>query len=63
MSRVEEESTRYLGCLGLLAECAVYVPDDLREQIEAAMDDACAANPSLYWRRILNRIEIGVRRE
>lgn len=48
---------RYLGCLGLLAECSVYVPEDLRERIEQAMQDACA-DRSLRWRRVLNRIEI-----
>jgi len=50
----------YLGTLGLLGECAVHVPEELREMIEQAMDDACAENPSLSWRRILNRIEIQV---
>jgi len=57
------EHMRYLGCLGLLAECAecaVYVPEDLREMIEQAMVDACAANPSLRWKRILDRFEIEV---
>ncbi len=55
------EHMRYMGVLGLLAECAVYVPADIREQIENAMTDACAANPQLVWRRILNRIEIDTR--
>ena len=49
---------RYLGCLGLLGECAVYVPEDLRVMIEQAMVDACEAIPTLRWRRIINRIEI-----
>ena len=54
------EHMRYLGTLGLLGECAVYVPEELREMIEQAMDDACAENPSLSWRWILNRVEIQV---
>lgn len=49
---------RYLGCLGLLGECAVHVPEDLRESIERAMEDACQSDSALRWRRILNRIEI-----
>ena len=53
-----DERMRYLGCLGLLGECAVHVPEDLREMIEQAMVDACAAIPTLRWRRIINRIEI-----
>lgn len=48
---------RYLGVLGLLAECSVHVPDDTREMIEAAMLDAAAHHP-LRVRRILNRLEI-----
>jgi hypothetical protein len=55
------EHERYLGALGLLAECSVHVPEDIREMIEAAFEDACAAASGLYWRRILSRLEIGVR--
>jgi hypothetical protein len=33
------------------------VPEELREQIETAMDDACE-DGSLRWKRIINRIEI-----
>ncbi len=58
----EDEHVRYLGCLGLLAECSVYVPEDLREQIDRAFTDACR-DGSLRWRRVLNRIEIEVARE
>jgi hypothetical protein len=53
-----DEHMRYLGALGLLMECSVYVPEDLRECIESAFQDACAANDHWKWRRILNRIEI-----
>lgn len=56
----DSERMRYLGCLGLLAECAVYVPEDVREQIAEALDDACANDPLLKWRRILNRFELEV---
>ena len=55
---MRDEHIRYLGTLGLLAECGVYVPNDLRDMIEAALRDACAANPTLRWRRILNRFVI-----
>lgn len=58
--REKNERMRYLGCLGLLAECSVHVPEDLRDLIERAMEDACAAIPTLTWRRILDRIEIEV---
>ena len=53
---------RYLGALGLLAECSVYLPNDdegeeMRQQIIVAFTDAEATHP-LRWRRILNRLEI-----
>lgn len=48
---------RYLGLLGLLAECSVHVPEEIRESIERAFDDA-AEDGSLKWRRVLNRLEI-----
>ena len=48
---------RYLGVLGLLAECSVYVPEELRQSIETAMEQACA-DGCLKWRRVLNRVEI-----
>jgi hypothetical protein len=56
----EPEQMRYLGVLGLLGECSVYVPEELRVMIEQAMADACAAHPTLRWRRLINRIEIEV---
>lgn len=52
---------RYLGALGVLAECSPYVPEDVRQQIERAMSDAVAANPHLEYRRILDRLEIEVK--
>jgi hypothetical protein len=57
---VKSEHMRYLGTLGLLAECFVYVPEDLREMIEQAFKDAHKADLSLVYRRILNRLEIEV---
>lgn len=51
------EHMRYLGCLGLLCEASVYVPEELRESIESALEDACA-DGTLTWRRILDRYEI-----
>jgi len=49
---------RYLGCLGILTECSVYVPEEIRESIAQAVQDACDNHHSLRWKRILNRIEI-----
>jgi hypothetical protein len=49
---------RYLGTLGLLSQCSVYVPEDIREMIAMAFDDACQANPNLRQRRTLNLLEI-----
>jgi len=57
----DSEHMHYLGCLGLLGEYAVYVPEDLREMIEQAMEGACEINPHFKWRRVLNRIEIEAR--
>lgn len=51
------ERMRYLGVLGLLCETSVYVPEDIRESIESALQDACA-DGKLQWRRILDRYEI-----
>lgn len=55
------EHMRYLGVLGLLCECSVYVPEDIRDSITRALDDACRANPCLTYRRILDRMEIEVK--
>lgn len=57
----QSEHVRYLNCLGLLADCSAYVPEDLREMIEEAMEDACEENPSLTMKRCLNRVEIEVK--
>ena len=56
-----DEHTRYLGALGLLGECAVYVPEDLREMITAVFNDACSADADLHYRRIVDRFEITVK--
>ena len=48
---------RYLGVLGILSECSVHVPEDIRESIESAFEDACSHH-NLRWRRLLDRIEI-----
>jgi hypothetical protein len=50
-----------MGVLGLLTQCSIYVPEDIRECIEAAMGDAVEhSNGKLKWKRILDRIEIEV---
>jgi len=54
---MDMERMRYLGVLGLLCEASVHVPEDIRESIEFALEDACA-DGRLRWRRILNRYEI-----
>jgi hypothetical protein len=48
---------RYLGALAVLCECSVHVPHDLRDSIEAALDDAVQHHP-LRVCRVLNRFEI-----
>ena len=48
---------RYLGVLGLLGQCSVYVDDDLRETIIMAMEDAASHHPVRVV-RVLNRVEI-----
>lgn len=57
----EDLYMRYLGVLGLLGECSVYVPEEEREMIVAAFEDASEAHPSLTWKRVLNRVEIEVK--
>lgn len=54
------EHLRYMGTLGLLAQCAVYVPEDIRECIEQALEAAHAAYPFITWRRVLDRIDLTV---
>lgn len=54
---MDDARMRYLGVLGLLCEASVHVPEDVRESIERALDDACA-DGKLKWRRILDRLEI-----
>lgn len=49
----------YAGVLGLLSECFVYVPEEVREQIEAAFVDA-ASTGNFKYSRIFNRLEIEV---
>lgn len=56
----DSEHMRYLGALGMLSQCSVYVPEDIREMVEEALQDACEANPHLFYRRILDRLEIEV---
>ena len=41
MNDYPDLKTRYLGVLGLLGECSLYVPEDIRAMIEEAMEDAC----------------------
>lgn len=51
------ERMRYVGVLALLCECAPHVTDELRDQIEQAMIDACA-DGRLTYRRTLHRFDI-----
>ena len=52
-----EQRMRYLGVLGILSECSPYVPEDIRETIERAFEDACE-DGLLRWKRVLDRYEI-----
>lgn len=52
-----KERLRYLGVLGLLCEASIYVPEEIRECMENALEDACA-DGTLRYRRILDRLEI-----
>jgi hypothetical protein len=54
---MKTERMRYLGVLALLCEASVYVPEDIRESMEQALDDACS-DGKLEWRRVLDRLEI-----
>lgn len=49
---------QYLGTLGLLAECSVYLhgpeAEEHRQLIEDALSDAEKMIPGFRWRRILN---------
>jgi hypothetical protein len=51
------ERMRYLGVLGLLCEASPYVPEEIRESMEQALEDACR-DGRLRFRRILDRFEI-----
>jgi len=56
-----DEHMRYLGCLKLLEDCSPYVPEEIREGIEMAHDDAVeASNGTLRARSVLDRREIEV---
>jgi hypothetical protein len=54
---MNNERTRYLGVVSLLCEASVYVPEEIRESIECALEDACS-DGRLKWKRLLNRLEI-----
>jgi hypothetical protein len=49
---------RYLGTLGLLAQCSVYVPEHIRETIERAFEDAVRFDGTIAWRRVLDTLEV-----
>lgn len=59
-SKLRNQRMQYLGVLGLLSQCSVYVPEDIREMIELAFTDACKGG-RLQWRRVLDRLEIEAR--
>ena len=60
-SKLRNQRMQYLGVLGLLGQCSVHVPEDIREMIESAFNDACG-DGSLQYRRLINRLEIEPRR-
>lgn len=52
---------RYLGLLGLICKASLYVPEDIREQMERALQDACNDKSfSLEYSRTLERLDIHV---
>jgi hypothetical protein len=52
---------RYLGALGVLADCSVQVDDETRDQIIRVMEDACSHDAHLTWTQTLHRISIEAR--
>jgi len=54
---ISDERMKYLGVLGIICEASVHVPEDVRETMERALDDACA-DGRLKWRRVIDRLEI-----
>ena len=44
---------KYFGCVGLLAECAVYVDEETRESIEQAIKGS-----GIKYKRIIDRFEL-----
>jgi hypothetical protein len=59
MTKAQKTTMRYAGVLGLLSECSVYVPEEIRESIEQAFADA-SEDGSFRWCRVLDRVEIEV---
>ncbi len=55
--KTRQERMRYLGVLGIMCEASVHVPEDIREQMERALADACE-DGTLQWRRVIDRLEI-----
>lgn len=61
-----EMRSHYLGLLGLLAECSVYIRrngpegEELWETIGDALEDARRFVPTIRVRRILDRYELEV---
>ncbi len=56
----DSERMRYIGTLALLGHCSVYVPEEMRESIQEAMEDACQNSEHLGWHRTLNLIELDI---
>lgn len=59
LGHIDMQRMRYLGVLGILCEASVHVPEDIRESIEQALDDACE-DGRLKWKRILDRFDLEV---
>ncbi len=57
------EHIRYIGVLSLLAQCAVHVPEDLRDCIDSALDDAQSAMPDLVVNRFIHGRDIEFRQQ
>ena len=67
MARETAIRQQYLGVLGLLARCSIGLrdtheepADEIRADIEDALDNAKRLIPGLRWKRVLDRIEVEI---
>ena len=61
--KTDEMRQKWMGTLGLLCEASVYVPEDIRESFEMALDDFVAENSDYAWTRTFDRLDIEYKQE